>query len=71
MVRLNTTSDIPWEIHKIFDLFPRVQFYDYTKIKKPIKKPPNGGKKVYDQEQLDIEMIDAIYKKDIQKFIKY
>ena len=31
VVRLNTTSDIMWENHKIFDLFPNVQFYDYTK----------------------------------------
>ena len=32
VVRLNTTSDIPWEIHGIFELFPNIQFYDYTKI---------------------------------------
>ena len=31
VVRLNTTSDIMWENHKIFELFPNVQFYDYTK----------------------------------------
>ena len=36
-VRLNGTTDIRWELHKIdgytlFELFPRVQFYDYTKI---------------------------------------
>lgn len=42
VVRLNTTSDIPWEIHKIFDLFPRVQFYDYTKIKKRAIKFAQG-----------------------------
>jgi hypothetical protein len=34
--RLNLTSDLPWEKIKfekqtIFDLFPNVQFYDYTK----------------------------------------
>ena len=34
--RLNLTSDIPWETKKIdgktiFELFPDVQFYDYTK----------------------------------------
>ena len=34
VVRLNTTSDIPWEIHNIFEKFPNIQFYDYTKIKK-------------------------------------
>ena len=37
VVRLNGTTDIRWELIKldgytIFDLFPRVQFYDYTKI---------------------------------------
>jgi len=35
--RLNGTSDIPWERVKVsgknlFDIFPTVQFYDYTKI---------------------------------------
>jgi hypothetical protein len=30
-VRLNGTSDIPWERLGIFDKFPDVQFYDYTK----------------------------------------
>ena len=42
VVRLNTTSDIPWEIHNIFELFPNVQFYDYTKIKKRILKYLNN-----------------------------
>ena len=38
VIRLNTTSDIMWENHKIFDLFPNVQFYDYTKhFKRMIK----------------------------------
>ena len=37
VVRLNGTTDIRWELIKIegytlFDLFPRVQWYDYTKI---------------------------------------
>jgi hypothetical protein len=31
VIRLNTTSDIMWENHKIFELFSNVQFYDYTK----------------------------------------
>lgn len=33
-VRLNVLSDIPWEMHAewLFDLFPRIQFYDYTKV---------------------------------------
>ena len=33
-VRLNGTSDIPWEVRhrELFDEFPEIQFYDYTKI---------------------------------------
>ena len=31
VIRLNTTSDIMWENHKIMELFPNVQFYDYSK----------------------------------------
>ena len=44
VVRLNTTSDISWEI---FEIFPTLQFYDYTKIQKRAMKfargeyPPN------------------------------
>lgn len=30
-VRLNGTSDLPWENLGIFEQFPTVQFYDYTK----------------------------------------
>jgi hypothetical protein len=47
VVRLNTTSDVPWEIHNIFEKFPMLQFYDYTKIQKRALKfargeyPPN------------------------------
>ena len=33
-VRLNGTSDVSWERFKIFEMFPDVQFYDYTKIYK-------------------------------------
>lgn len=33
-VRLNGTSDILWErLHRdLFDEFPQIQFYDYTKV---------------------------------------
>lgn len=33
-IRLNATSDISWERHGIIEAFPRVKFYDYTKITK-------------------------------------
>ena len=34
VVRLNGTSDIPFENLNIFDKFPDIQFYDYTKSEK-------------------------------------
>lgn len=46
VIRLNGTSDIMWEKikvgeHKnIFEMFPNVQFYDYTKIEKRIGNVP-------------------------------
>lgn len=49
-VRLNGTSDIQWEVGhsvtrdgvefaSVFEAFPEVQFYDYTKIAKRVLKP--------------------------------
>lgn len=38
-VRLNGTSDILWERTGIFEKFPNVQFYDYTKIAKRFYSP--------------------------------
>ena len=47
-VRLNGTSDIRWELIKLFDsnltlmdIFPQVQFYDYTKIANRRNVPDN------------------------------
>jgi hypothetical protein len=47
-VRLNGTSDIRWELIKLFnsnltlmDIFPQVQFYDYTKIANRRNVPNN------------------------------
>lgn len=48
-VRLNGTSDIEWERtftqygQTILDMFPRVQFYDYTKIPKRITRELPGN----------------------------
>lgn len=49
VVRLNGTSDIMWErftpyyvdgfAHTIFEIFPDVQFYDYTKLPKRFASP--------------------------------
>ena len=41
-IRLNGTSDISFENTGIFDEFPNVQFYDYTKIYKRALKYVNG-----------------------------
>ena len=41
-VRLNGTSDVSWERFKIFEMFPNVQFYDYTKIYKRALKWARG-----------------------------
>lgn len=40
-VRLNGTSDIPWErvAPELFSAFPEVQFYDYTKVAKRARSP--------------------------------
>lgn len=42
MIRLNVLSDIPWERHAewLFEMFPRMQFYDYTKVEGRVT-PPN------------------------------
>lgn len=42
-VRLNATSDIPWEIHRsiLMDAFPDVQYYDYTKRNNRKNLPKN------------------------------
>ena len=38
-VRLNGTSDIPWEKHGIIDEFPGIQYYDYTKTYSRLNNP--------------------------------
>lgn len=39
VVRLNGTSDIPWERFDVIQRFPSIQFYDYTKIASRMNKP--------------------------------
>ena len=47
VIRLNGTSDIRWENVKledgrtIFEVFPDLQFYDYTKLSNRVKLPSN------------------------------
>ena len=38
-VRLNGTSDIPFEKHGIIESFPSIQFYDYTKTYSRLNNP--------------------------------
>lgn len=68
-IRLNGTSDILWETipasdneKTIFDIFPNVQFYDYTKIAKRIERalPDNY------HLTLSYSRANARYKKRIQ-----
>jgi hypothetical protein len=43
VVRLNVMSDIRWEDHDVPQSFPRLQFYDYTKLADRFKRPlPNN-----------------------------
>lgn len=53
VVRLNGTSDLQWELIKIngktiFELFPSVQFYDYTKIISRVRRLSSNPIKNYD-----------------------
>lgn len=41
LVRLNGTSDLRWENYGIVQAFPRVQFYDYTKLANRKNVPAN------------------------------
>lgn len=53
-IRLNGTSDIPWEdyllpedfrnsdVQTLFDMFPNTQFYDYTKVPIMQRKTPDN-----------------------------
>jgi len=46
-VRLNGTSDIDWTTHKVnglnvFETFPNIQFYDYTKVPKRFNNVPEN-----------------------------
>ena len=72
-IRLNGTTDIRWETVKIngytvFELFPRVQWYDYTKIangmnaavvfRKEYKQPKWRGINVTDGDKDDLRFLD-------------
>lgn len=48
VIRLNGTSDILWENYDIFQSFPHIQFYDYTKIFNRLKNLKLNPIKNYD-----------------------
>jgi len=66
--RINGTSDIPWEEFKIRDgknimeLYPDVQFYDYTKIAKRFDKelPANYHLTFSRSEDNDVEAMELL-----------
>lgn len=41
-IRLNGTSDIPWERHGLMEKFSEVQWYDYTKWPLELRSPPEN-----------------------------
>jgi hypothetical protein len=68
-IRLNGTSDIPWERLKvidnknIFELFPDVQFYDYTKLDERFNNvtlPANYHLTFSRSEDNDVESLDIL-----------
>lgn len=67
-LRLNGTSDIVWEKYRmvdtgktLFETFPDVQFYDYTKI--PNRNPPSNYHLTFSRgESNQIDVLDAIEK---------
>ena len=68
-IRLNGTSDIVWEniLHEgknIFETFPDIQFYDYTKISNRFKKPlaANYHLTFSRSEDNEVEALDLLKK---------
>ena len=68
-VRLNGTSDLQWEVYRafdgktIFEVFPNVVFYDYTKIVKRDARPfPNYSLTFSAADGNDTDVLAAIDK---------
>lgn len=64
--RLNGTSDIRWERIRfgedrktIFEKFPKVQFYDYTKIPNRVKKPAPNYELVFSRSEDNERFVKA------------
>ena len=66
-VRLNTISDIAWELKtngSIPQSFPNITFYDYTKIAKRLDKTPNNYKLMFSYSNA------AAYQSSVRKALK-
>jgi len=61
-VRLNGTSDLDWTLTGIMDEFPHIQFYDYTKVLKRLKKevPTNYHITFSRSESNETEAVEAL-----------
>ena len=62
-IRLNTLSDIQWEKHGIPQLFPKVNFLDYTKLAKRLDNTPDNYRLIFSysrarayQKQVDLAL---------------
>jgi hypothetical protein len=72
-IRLNVTSDISWENFKVpgenktlFELFPNVQFYDYTKNYLRFKKPlPANYHLTFSRSETNNEMAMAMLERGV------
>jgi hypothetical protein len=81
-VRLNGTSDLDWTLSGIIGEFPHVQFYDYTKVLKRLKKqiPTNYHITFSRSESNEKEALEAlglgfnvavVFKEQPKKWNKY
>lgn len=61
-VRLNGTSDLDWTLSGIMNEFPHIQFYDYTKVLKRLKKevPANYHITFSRSESNETEAVEAL-----------
>ena len=72
VIRLNGTSDISWEKFKvkdnknIFELFPKVQFYDYSKNHLRFKNPlPKNYRLIFSRSETNENIAMELIKKGI------
>ena len=70
-VRLNCYSDLPWENFKIegltiFEMFPEIQFYDYTALENRFKqKLPNNYHLTFSRKENNDKAVDSVLEKGV------